>query len=57
VDFTKDFNEFCNDMMLDKVKVDDLFQMLKEETHVDFEKLFLKISDEEEERIAKRKRR
>lgn len=57
VDFTKDFNEFCNDMMLDKVKVDDLFQMLKEETDVDFEKLFLKISDEEEERIAKRKRR
>lgn len=56
VEFTKDFNEFCDDMMLDRVKVDDLFQMLQEETGVDFEKLLLEISGSEEQRIAERKK-
>ena len=50
-EFTHEFNEFCNDMMVNKVTTDDLFEMLKDETGVDFEKLFLKISDEEESRI------
>lgn len=54
-EFVADFNEFCDDMMLDKVKVDDLFKMLLEETGVDFEKLFLEISDKEEARIRARK--
>jgi hypothetical protein len=56
VEFTKDFNEFCDDMMLDRVKVDDLFQMLQEETGVDFEKLLLEISATEEQRVANRKK-
>jgi len=56
VDFTREFNEFCNDMMLERVKVDDIFAMLKEEVGVDFEKLFLEISDEEEARLEKRKK-
>ena len=53
--FAADFNEFCNDMMLDRVKVEDLFDMLKEETGVDFEAYFLEIADKEEKRIARRK--
>lgn len=43
-------------MMLERVKVDDLFKMLLEETGVDFEKYFMEISDIEEKRMAERKK-
>jgi hypothetical protein len=52
----KEFNEFCDDMMVERVKVDDLFKMLQEETGVDFEKYFMEISDAEEKRMMKRKK-
>ena len=55
-EFTKEFNEFCDDMMLERVKVDDLFKMLLEETGVDFEKYFMEISDMEEKRMTERKK-
>ena len=54
--FTRDFNEFCNDMMMEKASVDQLLNLLQEETGVDFQQLLLDISAEEKKRIEERQK-
>lgn len=52
-----EFFEFCDDMMLNNVKVVDLWEVLKDETGIDCEKFYKKLDADHIERLREIRRR
>lgn len=55
-DMARSLNMFCNDMSMEETKVDDLYDVVESETGLNLSDLFKTLNDEENERMAKRRK-
>lgn len=55
-DLARSLNQFCNDMVLENAKVDDLYDMIERETGLKSTELFKELSAEEDKRMAERRK-
>ena len=51
LELAEEFFEFCDDMMINRVQIQDLFDMMKDETGIDCDELYKRLDKTHIERL------